>query len=48
MDGGSHLMDKVLFGLCLVNNTLYDGEKLDMRRVIVGGCNASKINVSKY
>lgn len=38
-------MDKVLIGLCLVNNTLYDDKKLDMRRAIVGGYNASKINV---
>lgn len=41
-------MDKVLFGLCLVNNPLYDDKKLDMRRAIVGGYNASKINVLNY
>lgn len=30
-------MDKILIGLCLVNNPLSDAKKLDMRRVIVGG-----------
>lgn len=30
-------MAKVLIGLCLVNNPLYDGKKLDLRRVIIGG-----------
>lgn len=30
-------MAKILIGLCLVNNPLYDDKKLDMRRVIVGG-----------
>lgn len=41
-------MAKVLIGLCLVNNMLYDDKKLDMRLAIVGGCNASKVNVLKY
>lgn len=40
-------MAKVTIGLPLVNNTLYDDKKLDMRRAVVGGCNASKINVLK-
>lgn len=30
-------MAKVLIGLCLVNNPLYDGKKLDLRHVIIGG-----------
>lgn len=30
-------MAKVLIGLCLVNNPLYGGKKLDLRRVIIGG-----------
>lgn len=41
-------MDKALVGLCLVNNTLYDDKKLDMRRAIVGGYDVSKINVLEY
>ena len=41
-------MDKVLIGLCLVNNLLYDDKKLDMRRAIVGGYDVSKINVLEY
>lgn len=41
-------MAKVLIGLCLVNNPLSDAKKLDMRRVIVGGYDVSKINVLEY
>ena len=41
-------MAKVNIGLSLVNNTLYDDKKLDMRIAIVGGYNASKINVLNY
>lgn len=41
-------MAKVLFGLCLVNSILSDYKKLDMRREIVGGYDASKINVLEY
>ena len=38
-------MAKILIGLCLVNNPLYDYKKLDMRHAIVGGYDVSKINV---
>lgn len=38
-------MAKILIGLCLEDNPLYSGKKLDLRHVIVGGYNASKINV---
>lgn len=41
-------MDKVLIGLCLVNNLLYDDKKLDMKLAIVGGYDVSKINVLEY
>ena len=38
-------MAEVIISLCFVNNTLYDDKKLDMRRAVVGGYDASKINV---
>ena len=41
-------MYKVLIGLCLVNNLLYDDKKLDMKLAIVGGYDTSKVNVLEY